>query len=432
MRVLVVGTTADYIAVISARYPGRALFLTDERERIRSAETAPGSSDEVLCDLGAPDDAVRRLAVHLETHDIALEGVTAFDCESLSLAAEIARRWRLAFPSQQSVENCRSKHISKQLWQEADVNCSQSRIIATVEEAIAFMRETGRPAIMKPLTGSGSELVFLCRDKLECIASFKMLTAGLTERRSTRMHNDPLRRAAGDSAATRFAIEEFIEGREYSCDFILENGEVEIVRIAKKIPAVGHPIGTTLAYVVPANLPGAIDMVRFRSQIADACHAVGLTRALCMLDFIIRDDKAEFLELTPRPGGDCLPSLIQHSMDIDMFGLTLDFAAGRRLSLPAARNRTPLVGLRIISRQAGIFKGIDSPAIENDSRVVEVFQKHQSGHRIVLPPADYDSRILGHVIFRPVSKNDLEAECKSLEAKLAIRLEQASCPTNAA
>lgn len=431
-RVLVVGTTADYVAIINGRYPGRALFFTDERERERATEAVPAAHDEVLCDLNAPDDAIRRLTVHLKKYDIALEGVTAFDCESLSLAARIGEEWQLPFPSPRSVENCRSKHISKQLWQQAGVDCPRSRIISTVAEAIAFMRDTGQPAIMKPLTGSGSELVFLCRDKLECVASFKMLTAGLEERRDTRMHHDPLLRVESDNDTMSFAIEEYIEGREYSCDFIFDNGRVEIIRIAKKIPAAGHPIGTTLAYVVPANLPGAIDVSRFRAQIADACRALGLTRAVCMLDFIIRDDRAEILELTPRPGGDCLPALIQQSMGIDMLGLALDFAAGRSLSFPPANEQIPLVGLRVIARQAGVFQGFDRTNLEDDPRVIEVYQKHRSGHRIILPPTDYDSRILGHVIFRPTSKNGLEAECKSLEAKLVIKMERAACPTNAA
>jgi hypothetical protein len=42
----------------------------------------------------------------------------------------------------------------------------------------------------------------------------------------------------------------------------------------------------------------------------------------------------------------------------------------------------------------------------------------------MLPPDDYDSRVLGHVIFAPSSAATLEAEARELAAKLILEMEE--------
>ncbi len=53
-RLLVVGTTSDYIDHILTRYPGRALFVTDPAERAAAVERYPAPADELLCNLENP------------------------------------------------------------------------------------------------------------------------------------------------------------------------------------------------------------------------------------------------------------------------------------------------------------------------------------------------------------------------------------------
>ena len=60
-RVLVVGTTADYVDIINRRFPQRAIFVTDVKERSRAIEVPPSSKDELLCDLSDPERIVSLL-----------------------------------------------------------------------------------------------------------------------------------------------------------------------------------------------------------------------------------------------------------------------------------------------------------------------------------------------------------------------------------
>jgi len=219
-------------------------------------------------------------------------------------------------------------------------------------------------------------------------------------------------------------IEEFIDGVEHSCDFVLDGEKLEIIRIARKVPARGRAFGTTLAYVVPSDLPPPLDAERFRRQLKDAAHALGVKRAMCMLDFIVRAGEAVMIEMTPRPGGDCLPPLILQSAGLDMLGAALDFAEGRFPAIPGPSRWKRLVGLRLFAEQPGIIAGLDAKALREDGRVIEYHGLREPGDRVILPPGDYDSQLLGHVIFKPSRPGNIEEECAELAGLLEIEMEQ--------
>jgi hypothetical protein len=106
-----------------------------------------------------------------------------------------------------------------------------------------------------------------------------------------------------------------------------------------------------------------------------------------------------------------------------MLGLAMDFARDVEISLPAADDWDSLVGLRLFASHAGVVKRLDSRWLHQDPRVREVMIKRLPGHRVVLPPTDYDSRLLGHVIFKPSGKVCIEEECAELASKLVVDME---------
>lgn len=419
-RVLVVGTTADYIHLLGRRHPGRALFLTAPEERANASEPSPDPASEVLCSLALPDATLSALREHLDRHRMELLGIVGFDCESMPLAARIAGKLSLPYPSPDAIAACRSKSLSKQLWQQAGIRCPGSQTIRCETEALDFFREQSGPVVLKPLTGSGSELTFYCTTPEACVAGFRALESGLTDHPDARLYAPLL---DGSDPRHVFAIEEFVDGPEFSCDFTLNDDRVEVIRFARKIPATAETFGTTLAYEVPGELPSGFDLEGFRMQALHAARALGLRRALCMLDFIMRDNQAHLIELAPRPGGDCLPFLIRQSAGFDILGAALDFAEGRQLAVPASPQWKRLAGVRLFAKLAGTVRAISTDALQADPRVLECYLKCAPGHRVCLPPDDYDSRILGHAIFAPGSADTLEAESLELAGKLQLEMD---------
>lgn len=423
-RVLVVGTTADYIDIIRRRFPGRALFLTEPKERRRpSPYGLPGPGEEVLFDLSDFRGAGDALARHLERRGIELSGIACFDCESLALAAELAGRYSLLFPSPEAVAASRNKFTSKKLWREAGIPCPRVQLVRNPEDAVGFLRKIRRPVVLKPLTGSGSEFVFLCREEKDCRRAFATMRQRLRDHPDRRMYGTC--EAGGENVDSRrtFVAEEYLEGEEYSCDILLREDGLKLIRVAGKIFYPEEAFGTVLAYVLPSSLPAQIDPSRFRSQLLRASRALGLERSICMLDFIVNGGEVLFLELTPRPGGDCLPALERLSSGFDMLGFALDVADGRPLKIPAGKQWRRLVGLQILAECPGVIRKIDTGALRADPRVLGCSIEAGTGYRVLVPPENYDSRRLGHVIFRPEENREIGEQCRELAGMIRIEME---------
>ncbi len=417
--VLVVGTTADYIDLIERKFPGRALFLTDPAERERAAGYPdPGPEAEVLSPLDFPA-ARKALALRLEETGRRPGGVACFDCESLLPAARLAQHYSLPFASPEAVIAARDKYLSKKLWREAGLPCPEARLVREPEEAVEFIRAGGRKAVLKPLTGSGSELIFPCREAEDCRRAFTLLRERLAGHPDRRLYE----RQAEADPRTVYAIEELLEGEEWSCDFALDPRRgAKIIRLTRKVPARDHSFGTVLAYRLAPALPAGIEPVNFIRQLERAARSLGIERSICMLDFIVAGGEAEMIELTPRPGGDCLVSLARRGGGFEMLGYALDFAAGRERVPPPFEEWEQLAGLHLLAPREGTIRLLDPVGILADPRVRECRLSARPGDRVVLPPDDYDSRRLGHVIFLPRT-GELEGECLELSGKLRLEFE---------
>lgn len=424
---MVVGTTTDYIKYIEKIRPGECLFLTDVRERQKNREPLPLGAQELVCDLLDVEKVILSLNKYLDNPKMILSGVVCFDCESMHVAARIAQSCELPFPGIQAVASCRSKTKTKQLWRDAGVSGPKAGLIRSAMGAVSFYRGVGGAVVLKPLTGSGSELTFLCHNEKDCRRNFNLLKESLKSHHDVRMYAPILIGGVLHNPREIFSVEEFIQGEEYSCDFILDNGDVDIIRIAKKIKYPGKVFGITQSYIIPADLPEGISLKTFKNEIANAAHALDLNRTMGMIDFFFKDGKICFLEMTPRPGGDCLPQLIFRSSGFDMVAAALDFSRGRRPAIPPLSEWKRMVAVRIFSSTPGCLRRLDASRIQADPRVREVSFRFNPGHLIVLPPENLDSWLLGYVIFEPGSQN-IEEECRELSSKVIVEVEAPQCP----
>jgi biotin carboxylase len=413
----VVGTTADYIDWIRTRSPESALFLTEPGVRREAYESCPTPAEEILCDLSDDDKALWALQQHLHAYGQVLNGVACFDCESMELAAVLSQDFGLPYPSVQAVKNCRDKYRSKTLWLKQGLKTPQVKLIRSANAAVDFYRDLKDACVLKPLSGSGSELIFHCEDIAGCEQGFRDIHEGLQQRRENRLY------ASSFSEDPVVLAEALVRGDEYSCDFVIENGRADVIRLTRKLLSQHGPFGTALGYLLPGELPEGVGGEPFLETLVRSAHALGIERAVCMLDFIVKRDQIYLLELTPRPGGDCLPFLLRHCWNLDIVKSFLDFSRGRPFPLEKKSDPCPCIGLRLHASIGGTLKTIDVHQLKQDKRVAEVYVKQRPGHRIKMPPEDYDSWILGHVIFHPDGHSDHHSQCRELVEKLKVEIE---------
>ena len=171
-RVLVVGTTPDYVDLLRREHPEECLFLTESRLRLQAKEPHPDDDEEVLYRGDKQLSAIELLKRHQERYGIKIAGVACFDCESMPLASLIAKRFGLPYPSSEAVDRCRNKRRMKQRWRAGGTPTPRFSIVSRSEEAVEFLHQIGGPCVMKPLSGSGSELVFRVENEADCRLSF--------------------------------------------------------------------------------------------------------------------------------------------------------------------------------------------------------------------------------------------------------------------
>lgn len=414
-KVLIVGTTSDYIDWIQKTYPDRALFLTEPEIREGAKEGSPDSKDEIVVRLDKVSVLKKTLKNHLKKWNQRVAGVACFDCESMETASMLASMYRADYPDAKSIQNCRDKYISKQKWEENGVRCPSVCPVNSAEETINFLKECQKGIVLKPFCGSGSELVFYCKSIKDCENAFEVLKNGLAERRQNRLFNQ-------ESVQNYLMLaEEYVSGPEYSCDFIVENKKITIIRVSRKIKSNNQPFGTASGYILPATLPDQMSTSGFKTVLLNAARSLGLTKAICMVDFILDGYSPVLIEMTPRPGGDCLPFLLREAGGVDILGLTMDFAEKKALSINGSLNFKPHIGLRIHADKAGVFNGFNTDLIAADKRVKQIHIIREPGHKIKMPPYDYDSWLLGHIIVEP--DNMKYPETQSLLIRQRFKME---------
>ncbi len=436
-RVLVAGTTADYVELIRQQLGDRAVFLTARAHRASATEPAPPVDQELLADLSAPHDELLALVqAHAARFKQNIVGVACFDDESMALSSSLAGAMNLPYPSAAAVAACRSKLACKQAWTAGGLPTPAARLVRTATDAADFMHSIAGAAVLKPLTGSGSELIFFCRSAAEAADALATITARLADHHDARMYGAGAADGGMIDSRSVAVIEEFVQGPEYSCDFVIEGGRARIIRVARKIMDHSATLGTCTAYIVPCPPPD-LPLEAFTGQLAAACRAVGIERSICMLDFIVRDGRAVMIEIAPRPGGDCLPPLLKACCGMDMLAIAVNFAAGQPLHVPPPQQWKQMVGLRLFAKRSGVISRLDASAIAADPRVSEVYLKRAAGHEVRLPPADYDSRLLGHAIFDPsisggmatrdAGRHDppsIEQQCTELAGRFVVEYEE--------
>ena len=398
-RILVVGTTRDYIDHIRDRMPGEAIFLTDPPAVASFSPPVP-KTEEIVCALWDLKTVRDNLTSFLRRHRLSLSGITCFDCESLYTAAAIAEEWDLPFPSTHAVIRCRDKLRSKQLWASSGIACPRVAKVSSPGDIRDFMKKTGGSVVLKPRSGSGSELTFRCDSEDMAGPCYRILLKRLRERTA-----DPLFFLQTREGAP-VICEEFIPGEEYSCDLFFDGKHATLLRLAKKYFLKELPIGTAVAYEIPSQFPPTLSRGGFLRQLEKAAGSLDLSASLCMADLVIRNGKPYLLELSPRLGGDCLPSMIEASCGVDMLRVAMEFAEGTMPDLPKEPAWNHVIGVRFHAKKSGVLQAI-TPALEEwKTNIYSQLWIRNPGDKIDLPPQDYRSWLLGHVIFSP--KPDLE------------------------
>ncbi|WP_435973625.1 ATP-grasp domain-containing protein [Streptomyces sp. Qhu_M48] len=340
----------------------------------------------------AAEDGLRTVVVDTADDDALWAAVTALAAGApvagvlssseyyVATAAGLARRLGLPGPSADAVRACRDKALQRRTLTEAGVPVPRFSVAGTVAEAIAAAQWLGGPVVVKPVQGSGSLGVRLCRDRDEVAEHAGSLLAATVNER-------------GLATPGVVLVEQYLTGREFSVEVF---GEDVVATVAKHVGA--PPVFVETGHDVPAVLPAA----RSASLVDSAVHAVkalGLGWGAAHVELRLDGDVARVIEVNPRLAGGMIPELVRRARGVDLVGAQVRAALGAPVDLTGTPDAAGAASIRFLTA------GSDSVlthvvTAESAARavpgVVDAAFYRPAGTPVV-PAEDFRGRV-GHVI----------------------------------
>jgi len=425
--VLIVGTTPDYVAKLFERYSKSLLFLTDRRFQADPLLRKVPPSSLLFAPLERSEEALRKTHEFLKTRTMSADGIACFDCDSLLLASRLALELGVRFPTWEAIARCRSKFETKKTWTGHGVASPIASIASSLPETLTFFRSHGENMVLKPVAGSGSELLFHCKDDSDVRKAVTILEEELPKRRGNPLFRIFPNPAGGPpiDPCSCWVAEEFISGPEFSCDFVLQDEEIYFIRETGKIKATDKPFGSVLAYTFPPRYPAGFQKRSLKEVLKKATNSLGFDWGYFMVDYILHQGTPMLIEMTPRPGGDSIPELVSAATGLDTLALYLDFVQGRfKEPKDTALLPESFASLNFFAPMEGKIQVLDGGKVRVCPQVRKLFFKKQVGDRVILPPKDYDNRLLGYCIIEAKPGLDLVEETRRLQQMLELRIEE--------
>jgi biotin carboxylase len=180
------------------------------------------------------------------------------------------------------------------------------------------------------------------------------------------------------SAELGIVVEEFVPGREYALEGLLEGGALATLALFDKPDPLDGPHFEETIYVTPSHLSERMQE-EIRRTVERACRLAGLAGGPVHAEMRINGDGVWLLEVAARSIGGLCGTVLHHALGMTLEELILRQALGRPLALRPVRDGAGVMMIPIPRR--GIYRGVHH--LENALQVPGI-----TGIRITAQPGD--------------------------------------------
>jgi biotin carboxylase len=292
---------------------GRRLGL-----RIVAVDKNPAAPGMELADVAHPIDTRDAEGVLAIARRERIDGLVTL-CTDLPVrtVAYVARALGLPALSPEAAALATDKGKMREAFLAAGAPSPRFRRVRTLAEATAAFAAVGAPAIMKPVSSSGSRGVTKLTTAADLAAAFA--------------------HATGVDGNAEVVVEEFVEGPEVSVETISHRGRHTVVTITDK-RTTGDPHWVEMGHVEPSRLPGDVQE-DIRNATVRGLAALGIDEAAGHVEVKAGPRGARLVEIGARLGGDFITTeLTVRSTGVDMTEAVIRIALGEEPDLRHTRS----------------------------------------------------------------------------------------------
>ncbi|RVQ46852.1 ATP-grasp domain-containing protein [Sinorhizobium meliloti] len=322
-------------------------------------------------DLAAMKSVYSRLKL---THDIAgLTGFSDLDESVYVTVGKLCRHFGLPGPDPKSIEQCHDKVIQRQLLAHAGVPIPDYRVATNATEVESAVAEIGLPLVIKPVMGSSSSGVQMCRTVDEVAEHTRHLLGGPT-----------------CGGLRRILVEEFAEGQYFTADMM--GGRV----VGIGTGAFGPPPDFVYReYSFPAPLSND-ENARIADASLSCLRALGLGWGPAKIEFRWTKRGPVVIEVNPRLAGTPDPELIQLAYGVDLVDEHIKLVIGEECDLLARHSHTASARFLAPDRD-GMLEGIEGASRAAAIPGVAEVKMYVHPNTPIVRKGDYRD-LIGHVI----------------------------------
>ncbi|CAL9505086.1 ATP-grasp domain-containing protein [Streptomyces pilosus] len=307
------GTGRAFCAAARARGM-RPVLLTRDPDRYPYA--AEDGLDVRVLDSADPD-AVLDCCARLAADGAGLAGVTSSSEYFVAAAARTAAALGLPAADGDAVARCRDKERQRTALAAAGVPVPAFTAASDAAGAVRAADAIGHPVVLKPVSGSGSVGVRLCRDRDETLAwAERLLDRGADER--------------GHPVAARILVEAAVAGPEFS----VETFDDRVVAVVAKHTG-APPYFVETGHDIPAPLPRR-DADALAATALAALAALGLGWGAAHTELRLTAAGPVVIEVNPRLAGGMIPVAVRAALGTDLVDTVIARSAGRPAPEPTA------------------------------------------------------------------------------------------------
>ncbi len=296
------------------------------------------------------------------------------------LAAKVNESLNLPGVPLNKVMQLRRKDVMRLCLREANIAVPRFAIIQSIAELDQAIEEIGFPAICKPVDAAGSVYVRKVNDKKEARAAVLAI-----------LENKYL--LWGYELSRIVLFEEYIEGKEYSLEGVVQQGNIIHFSLTEKIVSdeiefieIGHIVNSPISLMDKKIIENYVNQILIILG-ADNCPFHAEVR--------LAQNKPILMEIAARLAGDKIGDLINLSGSVNYFDYV--YAAYGGEQLPDISQSGYPTGIRFFYRpQIASYQKIEGTETLKQAPIEELLFYYQPGHPI--PDFPKPLRRLGHVI----------------------------------
>jgi biotin carboxylase len=356
------------------------------------------------------EDALFNQAIQL-SKKYAISGVFSWTDTDVVLSAKISKALGLLGPNEEAVYLSKNKYeMRKKVFEKYPdlvptfIEISQPSDIGNNLNVIKF------PAVIKPISCSGSKGIFIVNNRAEAQDALNQLI-----KLSSHQNDSWLYTRYGN----KYIFEEYVAGQEFSVEGFVYDGKCYIAGITDKKTT--YPWCLEYRHIFPAAYKEDTKLA-IEDATKKIVSALALDYCPIHLEAKWTNNGLKLIEIAARTGGDLIHShLIENSLGINWMRTIID-AVGNRKKPILTTNTQNSIGIQfILANKEQIFSGLNADeSVHSIPGIISIQEIVPHGSMTTLPPNDFGAQRVAYVMVEADSFDNAEHVLDLVVGKISI------------